>query len=47
MRPETQYENDSSRIIPVVLVVLHIHGFRATNSSLCYTHSDNYIQNLT
>lgn len=32
---ETQYENVSSGIIPVVLLVLHIHSFRAMDPSLC------------
>lgn len=45
--PETPYENDSSRIIPAGLVVLHIHAVRHMNSLLCCTQCSNYIQNLT
>lgn len=45
--PETPHENDSSRIIPAGLVVLHIHAVRHMNSLLCCTQRSNYIQNLT
>lgn len=50
--PETPYENDSSRVIPAGLGVLHIHAVRHEyarhmNSFLCCTQCSNYIQNLT